>query len=160
MLTKWWGEQTCLITPQRHKDSQRDRTWKDDAGKKVKKKSLAGFLLIPAALRCILVVVSWNYPCTNTLFLGSFFFFFARFRKINVYEPNTIHHRLKAEVIQEMIAGKIGFSLWGERERERVGGRQKEREGRKRERSWESLATWVIMDSGSLNNVPMSAFGI
>lgn len=38
------------------------------------------------------------------------FFFFAWFRKINVYERNTIHHRLKAEVIQEMIAGKIGFS--------------------------------------------------
>ena len=36
--------------------------------------------------------------------------FFAWFRKINVYERNTIHHRLKAEVIQEMIAGKIGFS--------------------------------------------------
>lgn len=40
-----------------------------------------------------------------------FFFFFAWFRKINVYERNTIHHRLKAEVIQEMIAGKIGFSF-------------------------------------------------
>ena len=39
----------------------------------------------------------------------AFFFFFAWFRKINVYERNTIHHRLKAEVIQEMIAGKIGF---------------------------------------------------
>lgn len=37
--------------------------------------------------------------------------FFAWFRKINVYERNTIHHRLKAEVILEMIAGKIGFSF-------------------------------------------------
>lgn len=39
-----------------------------------------------------------------------FFSFFAWFRKINVYVHNTIHHRLKAEVIQEMIAGKIGFT--------------------------------------------------
>lgn len=45
------------------------------------------------------------------LWVKLFFFFFAWFRKINVYERNTIHHRLKAEVIQEMIAGKIGFSF-------------------------------------------------
>lgn len=38
---------------------------------------------------------------------GSKAFFFARSRKINVHKPNTIHHRLKAEVIQEMIAGEI-----------------------------------------------------
>lgn len=82
--------------------------------------SLLGLLLIPAALHCILVVVLWNYPCTNMLFLGvklffSFFFFFARSRKINVHKPNTIHHRLKAEVIQEMIAGEIQHRK-GERE--------------------------------------------
>lgn len=69
-----------------------------------------------ATLCCVLVVVLWNYPCTNTLFLGVKLLFFAWFRKINVYEPNTIHHRLKVEVIQEMIAGKIGFPA---RERDR-----------------------------------------
>lgn len=83
--------------------------------------------MIPPALYCILVVVLWNYPCTNMLFLGVKLFF-AMFRKINVYKPNTIHHRLKAEVIQEMIAGKIGFFAmythkhthrWRERERVR-----------------------------------------
>lgn len=37
---------------------------------------------------------------------------FAWFRKINVYERNTIHHRLKAEVIQEMIVGEIGSSMF------------------------------------------------
>lgn len=62
-------------------------------------------------------------------------FFFAWFRKINVYEPNTIHHRLKVEVIQEMIAGKIGFPV-----RERAREREKEREER------EYIATWVVVD--------------
>lgn len=37
-----------------------------------------------------------------------FFFVFALlFGKINVYVRNIIHHTVKAEVIQEMIAGKI-----------------------------------------------------
>ncbi len=41
-----------------------------------------------------------------------FIFFFALlFRKINVYVQNIIHHALKAEVIQEMIAGKIRSPL-------------------------------------------------
>lgn len=75
--------------------------------------------MIPPALCCILVVVLWNYPCANMLFLGVKLFFFTWFRKINVYEPNTIHHRLKAEVIQEMIAGKIHTHTQMERERER-----------------------------------------
>lgn len=52
-----------------------------------------------------------NYPCTNIFHWWSFFSFFFQFallfRKINVYVQNIIHHALKAEVIQEMIAGKI-----------------------------------------------------
>ncbi len=45
--------------------------------------------------------------------IGEVFFFFQfalLFRKINVYVQNIIHHALKAEVIQEMIAGKIRSS--------------------------------------------------
>ncbi len=51
-----------------------------------------------------------NYPCTNIFLWWRFFIFFQfalLFRKINVYVQNIIHHALKAEVIQEMIAGKI-----------------------------------------------------
>lgn len=61
---------------------------------------------------------------------------------------------MKAEVIQEMIAGKIGFSLWSAREREketeRKGGGGRE----------EYTAAWVVMDSGSLNNAPIFTFTI
>lgn len=40
-------------------------------------------------------------------FFSSFSRFALLFRKINVYVQNIIHHTLKAEVIQEMIAGTI-----------------------------------------------------
>ena len=65
---------------------------------------------------------------------------------MNVYEANTIHHRLKAEVIQEMIAGKTGFSSMRERERERK--REKESVGISQHRWYR-----ILFDFEKLENV-------
>lgn len=63
-----------------------------------------------------------------------------------------------------MIAGKTGFSLWRERDRERKReeerGRERQGERNREELRVHTVATWVVMDCGSLNNTPIFTFGI